>query len=150
MPTNGDHINKHLEYRIKDKQKTAWYLWFDFALSVSLGSIGLLFYTQLSDQFRLPENMIIWVSSFSLLVGFLAFRIVTRPTISIPLLWVLILINTLRGIIIIGILSLKGDTTTVFGNIFLGIRIIASGILAWLERNQIQKEKESEKDEVTN
>lgn len=140
MPSNGDHINKHMEYRIKDKRKTALYLWFDFAVSVTLGAVGLLFYAQLSDQFRLPENMIIWVSSVSILVGLFALRIVTRQTISIPLLWILIFINVLRSAIIIGIMSLKADTATFFGNIFLIVRILASTLLAWLERNQIEKE----------
>ncbi len=140
MPSNGDHINKHMEYRIKDKRKTALYLWFDFAVSVTLGTVGLLFYAQLSDQFRLPENMIIWVSSVSILVGLFALRIVTRQTISIPLLWILIFINVLRSAIIIGIMSLKADTATFFGNIFLIVRILASTLLAWLERNQIEKE----------
>ena len=129
-----------MEYRIKDKRKTALYLWFDFAISVTLGTVGLLFYAQLSDQFRLPENMIIWVSSVSILVGLFALRIVTRQTISIPLLWILIFINILRSGIIIGIMSLKADTATLFGNIFLIVRILASTLLAWLERNQIEKE----------
>lgn len=140
MPSNGDHINKHMEYRIKDKRKTALYLWFDFAISVTLGVVGLLFYAQLSNQFRLPENMIIWVSSVSILVGLFALRIVTRQTISIPLVWILIFINILRSAIIIGIMSLKADTATLFGNIFLIVRILASTLLAWLERNQIEKE----------
>ena len=140
MPSNGDHINKHMEYRIKDKRKTALYLRFDFAISVTLGTVGLFFYAQLSDQFRLPENMIIWVSSVSILVGLFALRIVTRQTISIPLLWILIFINIFRSVIIIGIMSLKADTATLFGNIFLIVRILASTLLAWLERNQIEKE----------
>ncbi len=139
MPSNGDHINKHLEYQIGNQRKATYYLWFDFALSLSLGGMGILFYPQLSAHFGLPETMIIWVSSFSLLVAFLAFRIVTRNPISIPLLWILILINTLRCIIILGIISLKSDSATFFGNIFLSIRILASGTLAWLERSQIQK-----------
>lgn len=142
MPSNGDHINKHLEYRIGDKRKTSQYLWFDFALSVSSGGTGLIFYPQLSAHFGLPESMIIWVSSFSLLVAFLAYRIVTRKPLSIPLLWALIFINTLRVIIILGIISLKSDSASILGNIFLPVRMIASGTLAWLERSQIQKESE--------
>ena len=142
MPSNGDHINKHLEHRIGDKRKTAQYLWFDFALSVSSGGTGLIFYPQLSAHFGLPESMIIWVSSFSLLVAFLAYRIVTRKPLSIPLLWALILINTVRVIIILGIISLKSDSASILGNIFLSVRMIASGTLAWLERSQIQKESE--------
>lgn len=129
-----------LGYRIKNPRLLSTILWTDFILGATTGLIGLIFFEHLSSIFGLSEKVLIWISSITLLYSFFAFRLATKQPTSIILLWILIFANILWTMISCGIISIHFRGASSLGKAFLILQVIVVGGLAWLERNQLEKQ----------
>lgn len=131
------------QYRIKNPPLLVRILWADFLLGASSGLIGLIFYLILAPIFGLPEKVLIWISSITLIYAFFVFRLARQTEVSIPFLRILILANLIWTMISLGIISIYFNEASQLGKLFLILQIIVVGCLAWLEGNQLEKKKAS-------
>lgn len=133
-------MNSLFGYQIKDANKTSSVLWIDFVIKIHLGGLGLGFHSFLASTLGLPQLLIIWISSVSLLYSIFIFTIAKREVTPILRLRILVYANWFWTIIGIGIFSLHSSNASFLGLIFLNMQIIIAGGMAWWEGNQLENQ----------
>ena len=126
-----------MTYSIKDTLFLKKILWIDALMGSITAIIGLVFFNWLTHFLGLSKNLIIVISSITLMYAIVALVLSLQKNISIPLLRLLVNANWVWTFISVILFFIHFNQAEVMGVIFLILQVFVVGGLAYLEGNQI-------------
>ena len=126
-----------MTYSVKDTLFLKKILWIDAFMGSITAIIGLVFFNWLTYFLGLPKNLIIVISSITLIYAIVALALAVQKNISIPLLRLLVNANWVWTFISVILFFIHFNQAEVMGVIFLILQVFVVGGLAYLEGDQI-------------
>ena len=128
-----------MDYSIKNERFLKKVLWLDALLGGLTAVLGLLFFKVLTNLLGLSVNLILTVSTITLLYATVAFVLAIQKPISVRLLKILVNANWIWTAISVLMLFIHLGSATMLGYLLLIMQIMVVGGLAYLEGSQIIK-----------